>query len=258
MKKAAVILTLFILSFTTAAQAYDDITGTFTAEDKAQLRTFLAACADITSYDVKSYDYDTLFKYVLYTHENFRVLTDIDPLASSSGAQNGSGVSLVSAEFIDYIMNTVFRITPEKPQPSALTERGFCYSNGYYMYTGGFSVFFATDIQEIDGIYDLGGDTLLVLFSDIYIEGDKESLENSYAIVRRAEDGYSLLRLGMGADAPSLDEAAEYNPQRISAATPEPTQDTRGALLLPLLLLICSLAICGAAISLVLLFRAKK
>ena len=258
MKKAAVILTIFILFFTSAAQAYEDITGTFSAGDKADLRAFLAATADITSYDVKNYDYDTLFKYILYTNENFRILTDIDPQSTTSGSQNGSGVMLVSSEFIDYIMDTVFHITPEKPQPGELTKRGFCYSNGYYMFTGGFSIFFATDITGIDNIYDLGGDTLLVTFSDDYTEGDRTNRESSYAIVRRESYGYSLLRLGMGADAPSLDEAAMYNPLNISAATPEPEKDTRGAFLLPILLLICALGICGAAISIVKITRTKK
>lgn len=258
MKKTALCLILFLLSFAPVAQAYEDITDTFAHEDTAKLRTFLAACADITSYDSKNYDYDTLFKYVLYTNENFRVLTDIDPQTTISSAPGSGDVFLVKGEFIDYIMDTVFHIVPEKPNPSSLTSRGFCYANGYYMFTGGFNVFFATDIVTIDNVYDIGSDTLLVTFTDIYTEGSDQRNESSYAIVHREDYGYSLLKLGMGKPTPSFDEANEYFPGITNSTPPPPQQNKAAAIFLPILLLICAIAICGSVVSIIKIAKIKN
>ena len=133
----------------------------------------LSACADLMSFDIKNYDYDTIFKYVLYTHQNFKVLTDIDPMTGSSSSLGYNNVSIAGSSFIDYIMENILRISPEKPPVNNLLNRGFCYSGGYYYYTGGFDVFFSTEIKDIIGIYDLGGNAVYIVFSDIYTEGDR-------------------------------------------------------------------------------------
>lgn len=257
MKKAAVLI-LLILSLVHTVYAYDDIRASVGDEETKQIRTFLAACADITSFDINDYSYDTLFKYVLYTYDNFRVLTDIEPAASSSGAPGQGGVRLVSSEYIDYIMNTVFHITPEKPPQRALTERGFCYSNGFYLYTGGFKTYFSTEIKELDSIYDLGGDTLLIVFSDIYTEGTAQNYEKSFAVIRRAGNGYSLLRLGMGEEPPEPDDMLAYAPFSYTPPTPVPAQSKAFTVFLPVLLLVCALGLCGTAICVILIVRAKK
>ena len=52
--------------------------------DMVAVRATVAACADIAEFDIKNYDYDKIFRCALYTHENFRVLTDIDPKEGES------------------------------------------------------------------------------------------------------------------------------------------------------------------------------
>jgi hypothetical protein len=123
-------------------------------------------------FNIRNYDYDKLFKYVLYTHKNFQILTDIPADTGNSSNLGYNNVKLVNSDYIDYIMTRVFRITPEKPPVNELLERGFCYNDGYYYYIGGFGVYFATKIVDIKGVYDIGGGVTFVIFSDIYYESD--------------------------------------------------------------------------------------
>ena len=132
--------------------------------EKQEITKTLTACADVMRFNIRNYDYDKLFKYVLYTHKNFQILT-------------------VNSDYIDYIMTRVFRITPEKPPVNELLERGFCYNDGYYYYIGGFGVYFATKIVDIKGVYDIGGGVTFVVFGDIYYEGDTRTPEYSFAIL---------------------------------------------------------------------------
>ena len=45
--------------------------------EKQEITKILTACADVMRFNIRNYDYDKLFKYVLYTHKNFQILTDI-------------------------------------------------------------------------------------------------------------------------------------------------------------------------------------
>lgn len=180
--------------------------------EKQEITKTLTACADVMRFNIRNYNYDKLFKYVLYTHKNFQILTDIPADTGNSSNLGYNNVTLVNSDYIDYIMTRVFRITPEKPPVNELLERGFCYNDGYYYYIGGFGVYFATKIVDIKGVYDIGGGVTFVVFSDIYYEGDTRTPEYSFAILQNTENGYSLMRLGMGEDLPTSDEVRLYSP----------------------------------------------
>lgn len=180
--------------------------------EKQEITKTLTACADVMRFNIRNYDYDKLFKYVLYTHKNFQILTDIPADTGNSSNLGYNNVTLVNSDYIDYIMTRVFRITPEKPPVNELLERGFCYNDGYYYYIGGFGVYFATKIVDIKGVYDIGGSVTFVIFSDIYYESDTRTPEYSFAILQNTENGYSLMRLGMGEDLPTSDEVRLYSP----------------------------------------------
>lgn len=180
--------------------------------EKQEITKTLTACADVMRFNIRNYNYDKLFKYVLYTHKNFQILTDIPADTGNSSNLGYNNVTLVNSDYIDYIMTRVFRITPEKPPVNELLERGFCYNDGYYYYIGGFGVYFATKIVDIKGIYDIGGGVTFVIFSDIYYEGDTRTPEYSFAILQNTENGYSLMRLGMGENLPTSDEVRLYSP----------------------------------------------
>ena len=180
--------------------------------EKQEITKILTACADVMRFNIRNYDYDKLFKYVLYTHKNFQILTDIPADTGNSSNLGYNNVKLVNSDYIDYIMTRVFRITPEKPPVNELLERGFCYNDGYYYYIGGFGIYFATEIVDIKGVYDIGGGVTFVIFSDIYYEGNTRTPEYSFAILQNTENGYSLMRLGMGKDLPTSDEVRLYSP----------------------------------------------
>ena len=180
--------------------------------EKQEITKTLTSCADVMRFNIRNYNYDKLFKYVLYTHKNFQILTDIPADTGNSSNSGYNNVTLVNSDYIDYIMTRVFRITPEKPPVNELLERGFCYNDGYYYYIGGFGVYFATKIVDIKGVYDIGGGVIFVVFGDIYYEGDTRTPEYSFAILQNTENGYSLMRLGMGEDLPTSDEVRLYSP----------------------------------------------
>ena len=180
--------------------------------EKQEITKILTACADVMRFNIRNYNYDKLFKYVLYTHKNFQILTDIPADTGNSSNLGYNNVKLVNSDYIDYIMTRVFRITPEKPPVNELLERGFCYNDGYYYYIGGFGIYFATEIVDLKGVYDIGGGVTFVIFSDIYYEGNTRTPEYSFAILQNTENGYSLMRLGMGEDLPTSDEVRLYSP----------------------------------------------
>lgn len=180
--------------------------------EKQEITKTLTACADVMRFNIRNYNYDKLFKYVLYTHKNFQILTDIPADTGNSSNLGYNNVTLVNSDYIDYIMTRVFRITPEKPPVNELLERGFCYNDGYYYYIGGFGIYFATEIVDIKGVYDIGGGVTFVIFSDIYYEGNTRTPEYSFAILQNTENGYSLMRLGMGENLPTSDEVRLYSP----------------------------------------------
>lgn len=221
--------------------------------EKQEITKTLTACADVMRFNIRNYDYDKLFKYVLYTHKNFQILTDIPADTGNSSNLGYNNVTLVNSDYIDYIMTRVFRITPEKPPVNELLERGFCYNDGYYYYIGGFGVYFATKIVDIKGVYDIGGGVTFVVFSDIYYEGDTRTPEYSFAILQNTENGYSLMRLGMGENLPTSDEVRLYSPFKtynemnwnINNVDNNNDDFVKSYISIPILLLVISLGLIG-------------
>lgn len=234
--------------------------------EKQEITKILTACADVMRFNIRNYDYDKLFKYVLYTHKNFQILTDIPADTGNSSNLGYNNVKLVNSDYIDYIMTRVFRITPEKPPVNELLERGFCYNDGYYYYIGGFGVYFATKIVDIKGVYDIGGGVTFVVFSDIYYEGDTRTPEYSFAILQNTENGYSLMRLGMGEDLPTSDEVRLYSPFKTynemnwninNVDNNNDVDFVKSYISIPILLLVISLGLIGLTACIVALAKRK-
>ena len=232
--------------------------------EKQEITKTLTACADVMRFNIRNYNYDKLFKYVLYTHKNFQILTDIPADTGNSSNLGYNNVKLVNSDYIDYIMTRIFRITPEKPPVNELLERGFCYNDGYYYYNGGFGVYFATEIADIKGVYDIGGGVTFVVFSDIYYEGNTRTPEYSFAILQNTENGYSLLRLGMGEDLPTSDEVRLYSPFKTynemnwNINNVDNNNDfVKSYISIPILLLVISLGLIGLTACIVALAKRK-
>lgn len=233
--------------------------------EKQEITKILTACADVMRFNIRNYNYDKLFKYVLYTHKNFQILTDIPADTGNSSNLGYNNVTLVNSDYIDYIMTRVFRITPEKPPVNELLERGFCYNDGYYYYIGGFGVYFATKIVDIKGVYDIGGGVTFVVFNDIYYEGDTRTPEYSFAILQNTENGYSLMRLGMGEDLPTSDEVRLYSPFKtynemnwnINNVDNNNDDFVKSYISIPILLLVISLGLIGLTACIAALVKRK-
>lgn len=233
--------------------------------EKQEITKTLTACADVMRFNIRNYNYDKLFKYVLYTHKNFQILTDIPADTGNSSNLGYNNVKLVNSDYIDYIMTRIFRITPEKPPVNELLERGFCYNDGYYYYNGGFGIYFATEIADIKGVYDIGGGVTFVVFSDIYYEGNTTTPEYSFAILQNTENGYSLLRLGMGEDLPTSDEVRLYSPFKtynemnwnINNVDNNNDDFVKSYISIPILLLVISLGLIGLTACIVALAKRK-
>ena len=234
--------------------------------EKQEITKILTACADVMRFNIRNYNYDKLFKYVLYTHKNFQILTDIPADTGNSSNLGYNNVKLVNSDYIDYIMTRVFRITPEKPPVNELLERGFCYNDGYYYYIGGFGVYFATKIVDIKGVYDIGGGVIFVVFGDIYYEGDTRTPEYSFAILQNTENGYSLMRLGMGEDLPTSDEVRLYSPFKTynemnwninNVDNNNDVDFVKSYISIPILLLVISIGLIGLTACIVALAKRK-
>ena len=233
--------------------------------EKQEITKILTACADVMRFNIRNYDYDKLFKYVLYTHKNFQILTDIPADTGNSSNLGYNNVKLVNSDYIDYIMTRIFRITPEKPPVNELLERGFCYNDGYYYYIGGFGIYFATEIVDIKGVYDIGGGVTFVIFSDIYYEGNTRTPEYSFAILQNTENGYSLMRLGMGEDLPTSDEVRLYSPFKtynemnwnINNVDNNNDDFVKSYISIPILLLVISLGLIGLTACIAALVKRK-
>ena len=277
MKKILFFIPIFTLMFNTVfampTKTNDEIIADYpftnrvnelSVSEKQEITKTLTACADVMRFNIRNYDYDKLFKYVLYTHKNFQILTDIPADTGNSCNLGYNNVKLVNSDYIDYIMTRIFRITPEKPPVNELLERGFCYNDGYYYYNGGFGVYFATEIADIKGVYDIGGGVTFVVFSDIYYEGNTRTPEYSFAILQNTENGYSLLRLGMGEDLPTSDEVRLYSPFKTynemnwNINNVDNNNDfVKSYISIPILLLVISLGLIGLTACIVALAKRK-
>lgn len=161
------ILMLISLSTDTYAQSACD-----------KLLPIIKACADIGEYDMTATDTPDLVRRVLYTCENFEILSDQPSKYDTAG-----NLSMCNAEFIDDVLYDVFRIDEIDAAPENLTEYGFFKSNGYYYYSSvGYTNSFATDVKEIIKVINLDDGSKYVLFSNTRQDGESPQCSKISAV----------------------------------------------------------------------------
>lgn len=165
-----------------------------------ELLYLIKASADIMEYKSDNFNIDVLMRHVLYTHQNFTLLSSIQPTIKKSG-----DIMMCSSEFIDDVLYKAFRLNAEKPPVNMLTELNYCYNNGFYYYVGGYDTYFATDVKEITDVFKLPDNTLLIIFNNTYTEGSNPPIpEYSYATAEYDSNGYYITELSMGGNLPDF------------------------------------------------------
>lgn len=182
------LFTLFITLFLQASVAYAS------QPSPQDILPVIKACADIGKFNPTDYDTNYLMRRVLYTYRNFEIIT-----ASAPDAHTANNLKLCRTDFIKEAVYNAFRITAPTPSAEQLTQQGYCESNGYYYFTGGYTQYFATEAIEIVKTIPLNDNTLFVIFSDIYYEAGKEPIfEYSSAYLGYDSDGYYIRSISMG------------------------------------------------------------
>ena len=224
-----------------------NILNTVPDSEKNDMMTVIKACADVMEFDIRDYDYDKTVKYILCSNQNFKILTDIP----SNYIADSGGISIVGTEYIDYILKNVFDLPTEHPGVNLLTRRGFCVDSGYYYYKNNFG-YYATDILDAEGIYNLGNNMYYIVFSDIFRLESSAVPEYSYAVLEKNSGGYKLIKLGMGKNLLFERELYELSPQMKSSYSwentePKPVYDKYLYIILFMVCISCGAAalVCG-------------
>lgn len=205
--------------------------------DKEYILRLLLACSDLYEYNRLETDIDTLTLKVLYSHPGFVGFTDATP---HSSLENNS-LKLCSEEYISNVIYNVFRRKTVRPAVNMLTEKGYCYNNGFYYYYGGYTDYFKTEIHDIVKAFKSDKDTLFIVFSDTYTETYSVP-EYSCAELKKDKDGYYITALQMGSDFKSL-------PFKSESTTENENELSDGIRrFLPFLVMLLTLAACGIVI----------
>ncbi len=160
----------------------------------------IRACADIVSYDSTT-DINDLMLRILYTNENFDIITQNNP-----DRKNDGNIHMCRGKFIEEILHKVFRKTPPRPEPKDLTSLGYCYQNGYYYYYGGYTDYYATDVTDISRTITLPDGNLYVIVNNTYTEGATVTDEKSAFTFCRDDLGYYVKEIDMSLDYLSLED----------------------------------------------------
>ena len=164
--------------------------------DKAELLTLIKCCADIEDYDRNNYDMDMLMRDVLYTHRNFMLLSSFQP---DERTING-GLKMCSERFIFDSIQKAFRLEAKRPDENELTAIGYCNTNGYYYYYGGYTKYFATDVHSIANTFYTTDGSLYIIFSNSFNNGAVQKEEYSTATAKRDSNGWYLTSIHMNSD----------------------------------------------------------
>lgn len=219
-----------------------NIINTLSDSEKNSVMKIITACADVMDFDIREYDYDKIVKYILCSNQNFQILTDIPP----EYVPDSGGLSIVSTEYIDYIITSIFALPVKHPSVNLLTRRGYCVDNGYYYYKNSFG-FYATDILDAEAVYDIGNDMYYIIFSDIFRFEGSAVPEYSYAVLKKSESGYGLVKLGMGRSLLFERELYELSPTREDSYVWENSSAARPSDAVPCFIAFMVLVSCGAA-----------
>ena len=77
-----------------------------------------------------------------------------------------------------------------------------------------FNIYYSTELRDIKAVYDLGGGIYYTVFTDIYTEGSTSVPEYSFAVIKAENNGFRMLRIGMGERLLSEAEAMICPPQK--------------------------------------------
>lgn len=168
----------------------------------------IRACADIVSYDSNT-DINELMLRILYTNENFDIITPTKALRKAEG-----GIKMCSGEFIDDVLHRVFRKAPPRPEAHELTRLGYCYHDGYYYYYGGYTKYFATDVKTIDRVIELNDGSIYTLVTNTYTEGAIATEETSAITFLKDREGYYVTEIDMSLDYLSIEDSLSPAPSK--------------------------------------------
>lgn len=164
------------------------------------------ACVDIGNYDRDTTDINDLTLRVLHAHTGFESLIGTPPEVISA-----DNLKMCDAEYIERILNDIFRITAPRPEPSRLTELNYCYSNGYYTYYGKPTDNFNSTVNEISNTVELDNGGLLIVFSDTHATDGNSVTRYNTAIFARDDDGFYLRSLTLDADLSDVSSVIDRN-----------------------------------------------
>lgn len=199
------------------ASSFTDCKNTINTATLESIKNTLNAVRDVVRFERKKGDFAELLKNILYTYENYANFSDIAPEYQANSPETGfENIQSVNGEYIDFILNNIFGTEPQHMSVNNLIDKGVCYTNGKYFFTGGYTKDFQTEIKDIRSIYDLGKKRYYVVFYDEYTEGNHTVPEYSYAIL----DGgniFSVQKLEMGATLLEDNEIAQFSQVRKSS-----------------------------------------
>lgn len=195
-----------------SASSFTDCKDEMNSEKLAKIKSTIEATADVVTFDINNYDYVQLMKNILYTSNNYEIISEIprDYIAQYGGGEY-ERIHSVNAEFIDFVLLNIFGIAPNRLEVKNLADNGFCYVNGRYYYIGGYTDYFSTSIEDIISVYDLGEDRYYVVFSDYYYENETTVPELGYAIIDTKDKHYKLVNLSVGKKLLSDNEIKGYS-----------------------------------------------
>lgn len=165
--------------------------------DVEDIKLLLCVSADVFDYTAGDTDINILARRMLYSQNNFKYIMGREPEITSVG----NSLKLCRYDYINAAAQKVFRIDIPKPRLGELTEYGYCCHNGTVYYTGGYDMYFATEVRDIVKIYNYSASAYYVIFTDSYSEnGNIPVTEYSTAIVKRDNSGYYISSIHMNGD----------------------------------------------------------
>ena len=175
----------------------------------------ISGCSDVVMFNRENYDLISLLKNILYTYKNYEGLTSLHPEYTKNTTETGyEDIHSLNGDYIDFILTSVYGVTPQHMSVNNLINNGVCYTNGKYFYTGEYTGNFKTEISNLEAIYDLGWGKYYVIFKDNYTEDSKIIPEYSFCVIDTTNTTFSLERIEFGTPLLDDNEIARYSPSK--------------------------------------------